>query len=99
MHETDDSVDVRQQNIGCDARGQRAPRCLEIVTHTWPQLRELRSLTNIEKYLNSDRAELASDPSDERLRAFIEVVEGLLRQEKTKLAQNAKRESGTPNSF
>jgi hypothetical protein len=49
-------------------------------------LRELRLLTNIEKYLKSARAELASDPCDERLRAFIAVVESLLIEEKTKLA-------------
>jgi hypothetical protein len=48
-------------------------------------LQELRSLTNIEKYLNAARAELASDPCDERLRAFIVVVEGLLKEEKGKL--------------
>ena len=42
-------------------------------------LRELRSLTNIEKYLKSANAELASDLRDERLRAFIAVIEGLLR--------------------
>jgi hypothetical protein len=35
------------------------------------------------------RAELASDPCDERLRAFIAVVEGLLREEKGKLIQTA----------
>ena len=50
-------------------------------------LRELRSLTNIETYLKTARAELASDPCDERLRAFIAVVEGLLRKEKVKLTQ------------
>ena len=50
-------------------------------------LRELRSLTNIETYLKTTGAELASDPCDERLRAFIEAVEELLREEKVKLVQ------------
>lgn len=49
--------------------------------------RELRSLTNIEKYLKSARAELASDACDERLRALIAVVEGLLREEMVKVVQ------------
>lgn len=48
-------------------------------------LTELRSLGNIEKYLRTAKAELASNPCDERLRAFIELVEGLLRDEKAKL--------------
>jgi hypothetical protein len=51
-------------------------------------LQELRSLTNIE-YLKTARAELASDPRDEKLHAFIAVVEGLLREEKAKLSQVA----------
>jgi hypothetical protein len=50
-------------------------------------LRELRLLTNIETYLKTARAELASDPRDEKLRAFIAVVESLLTAEKTKLAR------------
>jgi hypothetical protein len=49
-------------------------------------LRELHSLTKIETYLRTARAELASDPCDKGLRAFIAIVESLLRQEKTKLA-------------
>ncbi|HZP67318.1 MAG TPA: hypothetical protein VFB32_13540 [Rudaea sp.] len=49
-------------------------------------LRELRSLGNIETYLKTAKAELASNPCDERLRAFIEVVEGLLKEEKQRLA-------------
>jgi len=48
-------------------------------------LRELRSLGNIEVYLRTAKAELASDPCDERLRAFIDVVEELLRDERAKL--------------
>jgi hypothetical protein len=48
-------------------------------------LRELRSLGNIEVYLRTAKAELASDPCDERLRAFIELVEELLRDEKARL--------------
>jgi hypothetical protein len=48
-------------------------------------LTELRSLGNIERYLNAAKAELASDPCDERLHAFIELIEGLLRDEKAKL--------------
>ena len=48
-------------------------------------LTELRFLTNIETYLKTARAELASNPCDDRLRAFIDVVEGLLKEEKTKL--------------
>ena len=49
-------------------------------------LSELRSLSNIEKYLRTARAELASDPCDEKLRAFIEVIEVLLRDERAKLS-------------
>ena len=49
-------------------------------------LRELRSLGNIQTYLRTARAELASNPSDEPLRAFIAVVEALLAAEKAKLA-------------
>jgi hypothetical protein len=52
-------------------------------------LNELRSLSNIEKYLNTARAELASDPCDDRLRAFIAAVEGLLQEEKGKLGQGS----------
>lgn len=48
-------------------------------------LTELRSLSNIEKYLRTAKAELASDPCDDKLRAFIEVVEVLLRDERSKL--------------
>ena len=48
-------------------------------------LRELRSLGNIETYLRTAKAELASDPCDERLRAFIGLVEELLREEKARL--------------
>lgn len=48
-------------------------------------LRELRSLRNIETYLRTAKAELASDPCDDTLRAFIEIVEALLRDEKAKL--------------
>jgi hypothetical protein len=48
-------------------------------------LRELRSLGNIEVYLRTAKAELASDPCDERLKAFITVVEQLLREEKARL--------------
>jgi hypothetical protein len=47
---------------------------------------ELRSLGNIETYLRTASAELASDPCDEPLRAFIAVVEALLAVEKAKLA-------------
>jgi hypothetical protein len=50
-------------------------------------LQELRLLTNIETYLKTARAELASNPGDERLRAFIETIEDLLREEKAKLVQ------------
>jgi len=53
--------------------------------HARQTLHELRSLGNIEKYLRSAKAELASDPCDEQLRAFIELVEQLLRDEKAKL--------------
>jgi hypothetical protein len=48
-------------------------------------LRELRSLGNLKKYLQAARAELASDPGDEPLRAFVELAEGLLRDEQMKL--------------
>jgi len=49
-------------------------------------LTELRSLSNIEKYLGTAKAELASNPCDDRLRAFIELIESLLRDEKAKLS-------------
>jgi hypothetical protein len=48
-------------------------------------LQELRSLSNIEKYLKTARAELASNPCDERLRAFIDAIESLLLEEKDEL--------------
>jgi len=51
-------------------------------------LRELRSLRNIETYLRTAKAELASDPCDDTLRAFIEIVEALLRDEKAKLVSS-----------
>ncbi len=49
-------------------------------------LTELRSLGNIQRYLQTAKVELASNPCDDKLRAFIEVVEGLLAEEKKKLA-------------
>jgi hypothetical protein len=49
-------------------------------------LRELRSLRNIETYLRTAKAELASNPCDDTLRAFIGIVEELLRNECAKLA-------------
>jgi hypothetical protein len=49
-------------------------------------LRELRSLRNIETYLRTAKAELASNPCDDALRAFIVIVEDLLRNECAKLA-------------
>ena len=52
-------------------------------------LRELQSLNNIGVYLKTAKAELASNPCDEKLRAFIELIEGLLRDEKQKLAHAA----------
>ena len=48
-------------------------------------LNELRSLGNIQTYLRTAKAELASDPCDDRLRAFVVVVEGLFQEEKKKL--------------
>lgn len=48
-------------------------------------LKELRSLGNIEAYLRAAKTELASDPTDDTLRAFVELVEGLLRDERAKL--------------
>ena len=49
-------------------------------------LNELRSLSNIERYLKTAKAELASSPCDERLRAFIDLIEGLLQDERNKLS-------------
>jgi hypothetical protein len=49
-------------------------------------LTELRSLGNIRTYLRTAKAELASDPCDERLRAFVDLVEALLAAETAKLA-------------
>ncbi len=54
-------------------------------SHARQTLRELRSLRNIENYLRTAKAELASDPCDDTLQAFIEIVEALLREEKAKL--------------
>jgi hypothetical protein len=48
-------------------------------------LRELRSLQNIDTYLRTAKAELASNPCDEKLRAFVQVIESLLSEEKAKL--------------
>jgi len=48
-------------------------------------LRELRFLGNIEAYLRAAKTELASDPTDSTLRAFIELIETLLRDERAKL--------------
>ena len=44
-------------------------------------LRKLRSLGNIESYLKTARAELVSDPCDERLRAsYLPVLPRLVRR-------------------
>jgi len=51
-------------------------------------LRELRSLRNIATYLRTAKAELASNPCDDTLRAFIEIVEALLREETAKLSRD-----------
>ena len=48
-------------------------------------LRELRSLQRFDEYIRIARAELASDPNNDRLRAFIEMIEALVREEKAKL--------------
>jgi hypothetical protein len=50
-------------------------------------LTKLRSLTNMETYIKTARTELTGNPRDDQLRAFIDVVEGLLAEEKTRLGQ------------
>jgi hypothetical protein len=50
-----------------------------------PSPDELRSISNTERYLRIAKAEQASSPCGERLRAFMELVEGLLREEMERL--------------
>ena len=50
-------------------------------------LREIHTLQRFETYLRNARMELASDPTNDRLRAFIDMIESLVREEKVKLTQ------------
>ena len=50
-------------------------------------LREIHCLQRFENYIRCARAELASDPSNDRLRVFIDMIELLVREEKAKLLQ------------
>ena len=45
-------------------------------------LSQIHSLQRFEDYIRIARAELASDPGNERLRAFIDMIETLVREEK-----------------
>jgi hypothetical protein len=47
-------------------------------------LREIHSLQRFEDYIRIARAELASDPGNDRLRAFIDMIEALVREEKAR---------------
>lgn len=48
-------------------------------------LAELRALSRFDDYVKIARAELASDPANVQLRAWIETVDGLVTDEKAKL--------------
>jgi hypothetical protein len=50
-------------------------------------LREIHSLQRFEDYILIARAELASDPGNDRLRAFIDMIEALVHEEKARLVQ------------
>jgi hypothetical protein len=50
-------------------------------------LREIHTLQRFENYLRNARMELASDPTNDRLRVFIDMIESLVREEKAKLTQ------------
>lgn len=50
-------------------------------------LRDIHTLQRFENYLRNARMELASDPTNDRLRAFIDMIESLVRDEKVKLTQ------------
>src|SRR4051794_7727111 len=82
---------ARRQDVSLSCRTNQSRRgvlSLRMITMNAAArqtLRELRSLSNIEIYLQTAKAELASDPCDEKLRAFIELVEVLLRDECAKL--------------
>jgi hypothetical protein len=52
-------------------------------------LREIHSLQRFENYIRCARAELASDPSNAKLRAFIDMIEVMVREEKANLLQAA----------
>ena len=52
-------------------------------------LRDIHSLQRFENYIQCARAELASDPGNTKLRAFIDMIETLVRQEKAKLLRDA----------
>lgn len=48
-------------------------------------LAELRALSRFDDYVKIARAELASDPDNAQLRAWIEAVDGFVTDEKAKL--------------
>ena len=48
-------------------------------------LAELRALSRFDDYVKIARAELASDPENKQLRAWIEAVDGFVTDEKAKL--------------
>jgi hypothetical protein len=50
-------------------------------------LREIHTLQRCENYLRNARMELVNDPTNDRLRAFIDMIESLVRDEKAKLTQ------------
>ena len=48
-------------------------------------LADLRALSRFDDYMKIARAELASDPHNAQLRAWIDTVDGLVTDEKAKL--------------
>jgi hypothetical protein len=52
-------------------------------------LRDIHRLQRFEDYIRCAHAELASDPSNTKLRAFIDMIEALVREEKAKLLRDA----------
>jgi hypothetical protein len=50
-------------------------------------LREIHTLQRFENYVRCARAELASDPSNTKLSAFINMIEMMVREKKAKLTQ------------
>jgi len=56
-------------------------------TQALQTLGEIHSLQRFENYIRCARAELASDPGNDRLRVFIDMIESLVCEERAKLVQ------------